>query len=93
MKISKFFAVIFWGMTLAVMALIFMFSSATIVNSDKQGRVLVSPNLRTFANITKDVIIIGAGNHVEIWDKAAYEKQESEMDFADIEAAMEELEF
>ena len=40
-----------------------------------------------------DIIIIGAGNHIEIWDKASYEEKENSMDFADIEAAMEELEF
>ena len=33
----------------------FMFSSATVVNPDKQGRVLVVLNLREFAGITKDI--------------------------------------
>ena len=70
-----------------------LYANAMDVTPDKQGRILLPQYLKNHANITKDVIIIGAGNHVEIWDKAAYEKQENEMDFAEIESAMEELEF
>ena len=39
----------------------FMFSAATVVNPDKQGRVLLSPTLRLFGKIEKDVAVIGAG--------------------------------
>ena len=46
----------------------FMFSAATIVNPDKQGRVLISPTLRMFAKINKDIAVIGASDHVELWD-------------------------
>ena len=48
---------------------------------------------KSVANAKHHIIIIGAGNHIEIWDKASYEEKENNMDFADIEAAMEELEF
>ena len=71
----------------------FMFSAATIVNSDKQGRVLVNLNLRAFANITKDVAVIGASDHVEIWDKETWIERSSQIDSDDIAAIMDELGF
>ena len=71
----------------------FMFSSATIVNPDKQGRVLVSQTLRTYSGITKDVAVIGASDHVEIWDKETWIKRNSEIDSDDIAKAMDELGF
>ena len=39
---------------------------------DKQGRLLVPPTLREFANLDKDVIISGAGRHVEVWNREAF---------------------
>ena len=40
------------------------------VDMDATGRVLVSPELRQAAGITKDAILLGMGNHLELWDKA-----------------------
>ena len=71
----------------------FMFSSATVVNPDKQGRVLVTQTLRGYANITKDVAVIGASDHVEIWDREAWTVLNAEMNSDDIAAAMDELGF
>ena len=71
----------------------FMFSSATVVNPDKQGRVLVTQTLRGYANITKDVAVIGASDHVEIWDREAWAALNAEIDSDDIAAAMDELGF
>ena len=71
----------------------FMFSSATVVNPDKQGRVLVALNLREFAGITKDIAVIGASDHVELWDKETWIKLNSEMDSDEIASAMDELGF
>ncbi|MDO4594206.1 MAG: division/cell wall cluster transcriptional repressor MraZ [Tissierellia bacterium] len=44
------------------------FSSTTEVSLDKQGRFLINKNLLDYANIKKDVMIIGNGNNIEIWD-------------------------
>ena len=71
----------------------FMFSSATVVNPDKQGRVLVIQNLRDFANITKDIAVIGASDHVELWDKETWLRLNAEMDSDEIASAMDELGF
>lgn len=71
----------------------FMFSAATIVNPDKQGRVLISPTLRMFAKINKDIAVIGASDHVELWDRETWIERNAEMDSDDIAAAMDELGF
>ena len=47
------------------------------VELDSTGRVLVSPELREAAGITKDIMLLGMGNHFELWDKATYDAQEA----------------
>lgn len=42
--------------------------SAADVEMDSAGRVLVSPELRNAAGLTKEVMLIGMGSHFEIWD-------------------------
>ena len=71
----------------------FMFSAATVVNPDKQGRVLVTQTLRSYANITKDVAVIGASDHVELWDRDAWIERNAGMNYDEIAAAMDELGF
>ncbi len=50
-----------------------MFSSASSDEvPDKQGRITIPPKLRDWASLTKDVVVIGAMNRLEIWDEAAW---------------------
>lgn len=70
----------------------FLFAMATEVTADKQGRVLISPSLRTHAGLQKDVTIIGVGRHAEIWDTAAWQEKQAGFGSEQLEAAMEELE-
>lgn len=51
--------------------------NAMDVELDGTGRILISPELRQSAGIAKDTILLGMGNHFELWDKAAYEAQEA----------------
>lgn len=51
----------------------FFYAGAMDCSLDKQGRINVNPNLRTHANIEKDVSIIGVGNRIEIWDRQAWD--------------------
>ncbi len=48
---------------------------------DKQHRVTIPSMLRTYAGLDRELTVIGAGNHAEIWDTEAwnqyYEEQES----------------
>ena len=50
----------------------FFLAGATECEIDKQGRFLVANNLREFAELTKDVIIIGLTTRLEIWNKAKW---------------------
>jgi MraZ protein len=47
--------------------------SAMECEIDKQGRVLVSPALRVDAGLNNDVVLLGLGNRIEIWDKVELE--------------------
>jgi MraZ protein len=44
---------------------------------DGTGRVLVSPELRQAAGITRETMLLGMGTHLELWDKATYEDKEA----------------
>ena len=46
----------------------FLFSGAAELMPDKNGRVLLPQHLRDYAHLDKDVMIIGTGTRVEIWD-------------------------
>ena len=50
----------------------FFLSGATEYEIDKQGRFLIVTNLREYANIKKEVVIIGVGTRIEIWDKSKW---------------------
>ncbi len=45
----------------------FFFSGASELEVDKQGRILLPANLRDYASIERDAIIIGVGSRIEIW--------------------------
>lgn len=51
----------------------FFFAGATEAEMDKQGRILIPPQLREHAHIEKDVVIIGVSNRVEIWSQEQWE--------------------
>jgi len=52
----------------------FFLSGATECEIDKQGRFLLVNTLREYAEITKEVIIIGVGTRLEIWNKDKWKK-------------------
>ncbi len=57
----------------------FFFAGARMVECDKQGRFLVPSNLRTYAGLTKSVVLAGVMNRVELWDKEAWTKYTGEV--------------
>ncbi len=54
----------------------FIFGNATEVELDKQGRILLPAMLRETVGIEKEVIVMGVGNKVEIWDKVAWDERQ-----------------
>lgn len=71
----------------------FLFSGAVDVELDKQGRIVIPPNLRDYAGLTKDIMIIGASTRAEIWDKELWQKSCDELTPEMVEQAMEDLGF
>jgi MraZ protein len=45
------------------------------VEIDAAWRVLISPELRKFATLEKQVMLVGQGSHFEIWNQDIWEKQ------------------
>ncbi len=71
----------------------FFFAGASELEADKQGRFLVPLNLREYAAFDKDVMIIGASNRVEIWDRQRWNDMCGSITPQSVVEAMEELGF
>ena len=56
----------------------FFLSGATECEIDKQGRFLIAGNLREYANLEKDAIIIGVGTRIEIWNREKWKSYNSD---------------
>jgi MraZ protein len=56
----------------------FLFAHTDELSCDAQGRLLISPTLRSYAGIEKDVVSIGSLTRVEIWSRERYERQAGE---------------
>ena len=47
---------------------------------DKQGRILIPPVLRQYAEIEKDIVLVGQIDHFEIWSKKKYDQEILQME-------------
>ena len=59
-----------------------LFAGASAENADRQGRVTLPPMLRTYAGLSRDCVVIGAYNRVEIWDATAWQTYTDEQEDA-----------
>lgn len=71
----------------------FMFAGAIEVQTDKQGRIIIPSNLREYAGLTKEIMIVGASVRAEIWDKESYDKINETLTADMIAQAMDDLDF
>jgi MraZ protein len=65
----------------------FLFASASKVSPDKQGRILIPPRLREYADLDGEVVVAGLNNYIEIWNTDAWqgERERVEGDELDVE--------
>lgn len=69
----------------------FFFAGAMDCEIDKQGRFLISSNLRDFAGLTKEVVIVGMDSRIEIWSKDKWQKCDEDISADEIAEKMEML--
>lgn len=57
-----------------------VFAEAASAEFDKQGRILIPPDLRQYAGLDREAVVIGMHTYVEIWSPGAWESQAQLMD-------------
>ena len=57
----------------------FLYSKTISVTPDAQGRVIIPAKLCELAELEKNAVIIGAGNHAEIWSAENWDKLDEEL--------------
>lgn len=72
-----------------------MVGHATEVELDSHGRILLSKELREFANLERQAVLIGQGNKFELWDEERWNQKRDEWlgdeDESDLPAELESL--
>jgi MraZ protein len=58
----------------------FLISGAEECELDRQGRILVPPNLRNYARLSREVCLVGAIRCFEIWDRGTFETHRKELE-------------
>ncbi len=71
----------------------FFCSGAEECSIDSQGRVVLPAKIREYANITKEVVVVGVSNKVEVWNSSAWESymDDPQFDADEIAKVMEEI--
>jgi MraZ protein len=71
----------------------FYISSGEEISLDSQGRMLIPPHFREFAQLEEDAVLIGMRNKIEIWSAKKWQKLFAEMaaNFDDIQSVIADL--
>ena len=69
----------------------FFLSGAIECEIDKQGRFLIPSNLRSYAILDKEIVIIGVGTRVEIWNREVWNKTGENISADEIAENMDKL--
>ena len=71
----------------------FFFANALRCEPDKQGRILLPQELRNYAHLTENAVILGFGDKAEIWDADTYDKMEQNfLEAGSMDAVLSSLE-
>lgn len=70
----------------------FLYNGAFNVEFDSQGRILIPPSLREYANLEGEAHIIGMDTNIEIWNNAMWAEAEQEDSLEAVSAIAESLE-
>lgn len=67
----------------------FFLSGAIECEIDKQGRFLIPSNLREYAKLDKEIVILGVGTRIEIWNKETWKNGEQNISADEIAENMD----
>jgi MraZ protein len=67
--------------------------NALDVQLDASSRILVSPELRAAAGLSRELMLLGMGSHLELWDAAQYAAHEAEVMQSQLPDALKEFSF
>lgn len=65
----------------------YVLGSAVDLTPDRAGRILIPAELRLMGGLTKDVALLGMGEHFELWNRETLETRELEAVAAGLDAA------
>ena len=60
-----------------------LFANASDVSPDGQGRILIPPNLRDYADLDGDVVVVGIDRYIELWNPEAWESERDHVETED----------
>ncbi len=69
----------------------FLISGAEECPLDRQGRILIPPNLRDYAQLSREVCLVGAIRCFEIWDRQTFEAHRKQLEESITEEVLHEL--
>ncbi len=71
----------------------FFFAGACECELDKQGRIVMPNHLKDYANIDKELVIIGVSTRIEIWSREEWNKFNSDanISYEDVAEKMSQL--
>jgi MraZ protein len=57
-----------------------IYPSASEVELDSQGRIVIPARLRAYANLGNEVTVAGVRDHFEIWDRATWQAYQEKLE-------------
>ena len=72
---------------LARLLLRLILGTATELGVDKNNHLMIPANLKDFANLHEDILLIGQGDYFEIWSPDLWSRQEAQLRDAETNSA------
>jgi MraZ protein len=63
-----------------------VFASAADAVPDRQGRVLIPPRLREYADLDSEVIVTGLNTYIEVWNTGGWAQERERVEGDDVDA-------
>src|SRR5438067_11301105 len=57
-----------------------LYATASEIELDAQGRMIIPARLRVYAQLGNEVSVVGVRDHFEIWDRAAWQEYQEQLD-------------